>query len=65
MAFLTVGLTGGLLDYVKLHKTEAEANVDADRIAINYGIDSSDEKWHDEDSDVYVEEVAFLRGCVA
>jgi len=57
--FLTVGLSGGLLDYVKLHKTEAEANADADRIAINYGIDQTDEKekWHDESSDVYVEEI--------
>jgi hypothetical protein len=59
VAFLTVGLSGGLLDYVKLHKTEAGANADADRISHNYGIDGTtgEDHWHDEDSDVYVTEI--------
>jgi hypothetical protein len=50
MQWVTVGLSGGILNYCKVHETEAEANDDGNRIANNYGITS----WHDDDYDVYV-----------
>jgi hypothetical protein len=48
MQWVTIGLSGGLLNYRKVH--EAEANKDRNRVANNYGITS----WHDDDYDVYV-----------
>jgi hypothetical protein len=40
---VTVGLSGGLLNYVKVHKNKDEAKEDGNRIAKNYGIVSWDE----------------------
>jgi hypothetical protein len=41
--WVTVGLSGGLLNYVKVHENKDEANKDGNRIAKNYGIASWDE----------------------
>ncbi|MGB9022383.1 MAG: hypothetical protein WCC94_02995 [Candidatus Bathyarchaeia archaeon] len=58
MAFVTIGLSGGLLDYVEAWASEDLANKDADRIARMYGIDPKGKNsWHDDDSDVYVNEI--------
>ncbi|HUK28739.1 MAG TPA: hypothetical protein VLV31_09970 [Candidatus Acidoferrales bacterium] len=50
MGWVTIGIVGGVLNYCKIHNTEAEANMDGNRIAKNYGITS----WESDEYDVYV-----------
>ena len=50
MGWVTIGIVGGVLNYCKIHNTEAEANMDGNRIAKNYGITSRES----DEYDVYV-----------